>query len=215
MPSSAPAVASESQCTWRYVRLQAMPAITSPAARNHSGRLAPSLVKRSTSAIAVAPRVRGVAGGKRRAVRVDQPTRRTRPVDECLDRVRGERGHRLRHGERNERRPAPRDEQSEPDQSECQAAPEAPAEGIEDEGDVREDRRLDVAHELGPAAVERERACRDEHRAEQDESDQEACPAHCPAGDGPGTARRCSPRPAPGPSEACLGLDAAVVDGRP
>ena len=162
------------------MRLQAIPAITTAAARNQSGRFAPSLVKRSTTAIAVAPAYAAWPEGNEELCAFDQrPGGRGRStsvliVFEASGVSASVRANAMSAGQRRATSSA------RPISGERQGAPEASAEGIEDEGDMREERRFDVAHQLRPAAVERERAGRDEQCAEQHESEEQARPAHCP-----------------------------------
>ena len=128
--------------------------------------------------------VGGVAGGEGRAMCLEHLPRRALPADGQLDEVDEQWGERLGEGERDQRRPAARDQEHDADPGDRQCAPDAVAERIEDERNVRQEGRFDVLHQLRPATVERERAGGDQERPERHEREQQARPANGPAGPG-------------------------------
>ena len=79
---------------------------------------------------------------------------------------------RLGDRECDQREPAPADEQEDPDGRERQRPAEAAAERVEDERNVREQRRSDVLHRLRPAPVDLERRHRHDHRHQRDDAEQ-------------------------------------------
>ena len=112
----------------------------------------------------------------------------TPPAPLGLDGARGkqvgeQRSERLGGGECCERGPAAREEEREPDPGQREGTPDAVPERVEHERDVREERRLDVLHQLGPAAVDRERAFGYQEREQNHQREERA-----PRADGPARA---------------------------
>ena len=125
--------------------------------------------------------VGGMSRGKRRPVRLEHVAGRALPADGRLDQVGEQWGERLGGGERRERGPAAREEERASDPGQCEGAPDAVPERVEHERDVREERRLDVLHQLGSAAVDRERARGYQEREQKQKREECAAPADCAA----------------------------------
>jgi hypothetical protein len=65
-------------------------------------------------------------------------------------------------------------EEEQPDDREPQGTTDPAPEPVEDEGEVDEQRRLEVPHRLGPAVIEGERSGRHENGEEHDEPEHSA-----------------------------------------
>ena len=168
---------SVSQWTCRYVRLQAMPTTPRPAsipppsaARTGGGE---EQDERDTGHAGVG----GVTRGERGADGVDEPAGRAWAIDQRLEERREQLRQALRDGERDEGEPATPAQEEQSDERERNGTADPAPEPVEHEREVGEDRRLEVMHRLGPAAVEPERSSRYENGDQHDEREHSAgCP---------------------------------------
>jgi hypothetical protein len=116
----------------------------------------------------------GMAGGERRADRVDEPAGRAGAIDQCLE----QRGEQRREGlgdrECGEREPAMSPEEEKSHERQRDGAAESASEPVEDEREIGEEWRLEAMHRLGPAAVEVERSDRYEDGDKRNEGEHSA-----------------------------------------
>ena len=111
---------------------------------------------------------------------MDEPVRRASAINQHLEERREKRRQRLRDGERDESEPATSAKEEQSDDREREGTADPAAEPVEDEGEVGEQRRLEVPHRLGPAAVEGKWSCRDEKGEEYDEPEHSAAEPESP-----------------------------------
>ena len=108
---------------------------------------------------------------------MDEPIGRASAIDQCLEERGEQRRKALSDGECGKGEPAacPKEEQS--DERERDDSAEPAPKPVEHERNVGEQRRLEVMHRCGPAAIEVKRSCRDEEGDQHDEREHRAC---CP-----------------------------------
>ena len=103
--------------------------------------------------------------------------RGTGTTDQCLEKDGEQRRQALRESESGEGEPAASAQEEQSDERERDGAAESSSKPVEDERQVGEQRPLDVAHRLRPAAVCAERSCRYEDGDQDDEREHSAgCP---------------------------------------
>ena len=96
------------------------------------------------------------------------PVGRAGAIDQHLEECREQRRQALGDGEGDEGEPAASAKEEQADERERNGTTEPAPEPVEDERKVGEQRRLEVMHRLGPAAVEAERSCRYEDGEQHD-----------------------------------------------
>ena len=108
---------------------------------------------------------------------MDEPAGRARTIDQHLEERREQLRQALRDGERDEGEPATPAKEEQSDERERNGTADRAPEPVEHECEVGEQRRLEVMHRLGPAAVEVERSSRYEDGHQDDDREHSAgCP---------------------------------------
>ena len=150
-----------------------MPTIPAIASPHHRRRRPPTFVKRSTAATQVAPAKVAWPDGNGSTGRMHETVGRSRAVDDRFHHGAEQRRQTFGDRVRQQGPPPPGHDQDDADPGDQESTPEPTSQIVEDQRHVLQERRLDLAHPVGPVLFDRERLGGDEecrHDEERQES---------------------------------------------